>query len=95
MQHPGAIPSFRFPAEGRVEDASLADFPLEKRILVVLAQQPWSSAGNLARRLEYSVADIHDACGELGRKKRVAGRDLWARLGFNVGMCWPGRVSCT
>ena len=80
MQHPGAIPSFRFPSEGRVEDASLADFPLEERILVVLAQQPWSSAGNLAGRLEYSVADIHDAFGELERKKRMAGRDSGGTL---------------
>ena len=38
MQDPGALPALRHPAEGRPEDAALADFPLEDRILVALVK---------------------------------------------------------
>ena len=62
MQHPTAFLTLRPHAEGRPEDAALADFPLEERILVVLAQQPWASAADLAKRLDMmSESDIHKA----------------------------------
>ena len=76
MQHPTAFLTLRPHAEGRPEDAALEPFPLEERILVVLAQQPWASAANLAKRLDVSESDIHKACHELEEnKKLIAGRD--------------------
>ena len=71
MQHPAAGPPFRHPTGEQPEDAALADFPLEERILVVLAQQPWASAADLAKRLDVSKSGI-----ELEENKHVAGRDL-------------------
>ena len=76
MQHPTAFLTLRPHAEGRPEDAALADFPLEERILVVLAQQPWASASDLAKRLDISMSDIHKACHELEENKHVAGREM-------------------
>ena len=44
---------------------------------MVLAQQPWASAANLAKRLDVSESDIHKACHELEEnKKLIVGRDL-------------------
>ena len=75
MQHPTAFLTLRPHAEGRPEDAALEPFPLEERILVVLAQQPWASAANLAKRLDVSESDIHKACHELEEnKKLIVGR---------------------
>ena len=77
MQHPTAFLTLRPHAEGRPEDAALEPFPLEERILVVLAQQPWASAADLAKRLDVSESDIHKACHELEEnKKLIVGRDL-------------------
>ena len=77
MQHPTAFLTLRPHAEGRPEDAALADFPLEERILVVLAQQQWASAADLAKRLDMmSESDIHKACHELEENKHVAGREM-------------------
>ena len=53
MQHSPAFRTLRPHAEGRPEDAALADFPLEERILVTLAHQQWASASDLAKRLGY------------------------------------------
>ena len=58
MQHPTAGPPFRHPAGEQPEDAALADFPLEERILVVLAQQPWASAADIAKRLGLWDSDV-------------------------------------
>ena len=71
MQHPAAGPPFRHPAGEQPEDAALADFPLEERILVVLAQQPWASAADLSKRLDVSKSGIH-----LEKNKHVAGREM-------------------
>ena len=71
MQHPAAGPPFRHPAGEQPEDAALADFPLEERILVVLAQQPWASAADLSKRLDVSKSGIH-----LEENKHVAGRKM-------------------
>ena len=76
MQHPTAFLTLRPHAEGRPEDAALADFPLEERILVVLAQQQWASAADLAKRLDISDSDIHKACHELEENKHVADREM-------------------
>ena len=76
MQHPTAFLTLRPHAEGRPEDAALADFPLEERILVVLAHQQWASASDLAKRLDVSDSDIHKACHELEKNKHVAGREM-------------------
>ena len=76
MQHSTAFLTLRPHAEGRPEDAALADFPLEERILVVLAQQQWASAADLAKRLDVSESDIHKACHELEKNKHVAGREM-------------------
>ena len=69
MQHPN-------PAGEWLKDPALADFPLEERILVVLAHQLWASASNLAKRLDPSDSDIHKACHELEEKGLIAGRAL-------------------
>ena len=67
MQHPAAF----------TEDTALEKFPLEERIVVVLAQQSWASAGDIANRLDVSESDINKACDELEKnKKLIAGRDL-------------------
>ena len=76
MQHPTAFLTLRPHAEGRPEDAALADFPLEERILVALAHQSWASASDLAKRLDISDSDIHKACHELEENKHVAGREM-------------------
>ena len=77
MQHSTAFLTLRPHAEGRPEDAALELFPLEERILVVLAQQQWASAADLAKRLDVSESDIHKACHELEEnKKLIVGRDL-------------------
>ena len=77
MQHSAALPTLRPHAEGRPEDAALELFPLEERILVVLAQQPWASAADLAKRLDAAESDIYPASHELEEnKKLIAGRDL-------------------
>ena len=69
MQNPAALPEFRHPAGGQPED-----FPLEERILVALAHQPWASASDLARRLD--VSEIHKALHALEEDKKVAGREM-------------------
>ena len=69
-------PDFRPHAEGQPEDGALERFPLEERILVVLAQLPWASASNLAARLDLSRSDIHKACHELEGNRLIAGREL-------------------
>ena len=77
MQHSTVFLTLRPHAEGRPEDAALELFPLEERILVVLAQQQWASAADLAKRLDVSESDIHKACHELEEnKKLIVGRDL-------------------
>ena len=77
MQHPTAFLTLRPHVEGRPEDAALEPFPLEERILVVLAQQPWASAADLVKRLDVSESDIHKACHELEEnKKLIVGREL-------------------
>ena len=76
MQHPTAFLTLRPHAEGRPEDAALELFPLEERILVALAQQPWASAADFAQRLDMSESDIHKACHELEENKHVAGREM-------------------
>ena len=45
MQRPTRL-MVSHPVGGWPEDAALADFPLEERILVVLAHQPWASASD-------------------------------------------------
>ena len=74
MQH--SFLTLRPHAEGLPEDAALADFPLEERILVTLAHQQWASAADLAKRLDVSESDIHKACHELEENKHVAGREM-------------------
>ena len=76
MQHPAAGPPFRHPAGEQPEDAALADFPLEERILVVLAQQPWASAADIARRLGLWDPDVYEACHPLEKDKLIAGRKI-------------------
>ena len=76
MQHTNKFPTFRRPGGGRPEDAALADFPLEERIEVALAHQPWASASNLARRLDSSDPDIHKVCRKLETSGSIAGREL-------------------
>ena len=43
---------------------------------MVLAQQPWASAADFAKRLDVSESDIHKACHELEENKHVAGREM-------------------
>ena len=76
MQHPAAFLSIRHPERGRPEDAPLAEFPLEERILVALAHQFWASASDIAGRLDVSESDIHQSCHALEEKKLIAGRGL-------------------
>ena len=76
MQHTEQFPTFRRPRGGQPEDAALADFPLEERIVVALAHQPWASASNLARRLDSSDPDIHKVCRKLETSGSIAGREL-------------------
>ena len=77
MQHPAAFLSIRHPERGRLEDAPLAEFPLEERILVALADQLWASASDLAGRLYVSESDINESCHVLEEKKKlIAGRGL-------------------
>ena len=38
---------------------------------MVLAQQPWASAADFAKRLDVSESDIHKACHELEENKHV------------------------
>ena len=76
MQHPTVFPTVRHPVGGRSEDPTLADFPLEERILVTLARQPLASASNIARRLELSDSEIHKECRNLEKNKLIAGRQL-------------------
>ena len=66
--------AFRHPAGGQPEDVTPPDFPLEEQILVVLAHQPWSSASDLARRLD--VSEIHKACHALEDAHLIAGREV-------------------
>ena len=58
------------------DDVKLSDFPLEERILVVISQQPWSSASDIAARLDVQVSDIYKACAGLEKGKLIAGREL-------------------
>ena len=74
MQDPHALPLFRHPDRGRQEAAFLADFPLEARIVVVLAQQPWAAAADLANRL--GVPDVYEVCAKLEEDGLIAGREL-------------------
>ena len=76
MQDPGALPALRHPAEGRPEDAALADFPLEEQILVALAHQPWASASDLAKRLDTSASETHKECQELKKNQLIARREM-------------------
>ena len=78
MRHPSPIPSSRAPAGGWPAEAVLADFPLDEQTLVVLAQQPWASALDIAGRLQMSVSDIHKTCHELEGAKRIFGRNMGA-----------------
>ena len=60
-----------------MQQPALEQFLLDERIAVVLAQQQWASAANLAKRLDVSESDIHKACHELEENKKwIAGRDL-------------------
>ena len=54
---------------------ALEQFPLEERILVVLAQQPWASAPDLAQRPDLP-SDIRETCNQLEEDKMIAGRDI-------------------
>ena len=77
MQNPDSFPPFRPHAEGPTGAVALERFPLEERIVVVLAQQPWASAGDIVDRLDVSESEINKACDELEEnKKLIAGRDL-------------------
>ena len=76
MQLP-PIPSIRQSAGGQVEDAApLERFPLDERILVVLADQPWASASDLAHRVDMSDSELHKGCKGLEKNKLIAGREL-------------------
>ena len=75
MQRPNHL-MVSHPVWGRSEDPTLTDFPLEERILVVLAHQPWASASDLARRLDMSKSDIHKACRKLEGDGSIASREL-------------------
>ena len=76
MQHPAAFPLLLLPEQEQPEDATLAEFPQEERILVVVAQQPWSSVSDIAKRLTVSNSDIHKACHALEESKLIAGREI-------------------
>ena len=58
------------------EDIVLANFPLEERVSVVLAQQPWSSCSNISKRLTISDSDLYDVLPELEKMKLIRGREL-------------------
>ena len=77
MQHPAAFLSVRHSEREWPEDPpQLKEFPLEERILVALAHQPWASASDLAKRLEADESDVYTACHQLEQKKLIAGRGL-------------------
>ena len=76
MQHPPAFQPFRHPAGGRPEDAPPTDFPLEERIMVTLAHQPWASASDIAKTLDVSYPETYNVCHELEKNKLIAGREL-------------------
>ena len=70
---------FRPHDDGRREEAKLEPFPLSERILVALAQQPWASARDLAKRLRVAAPEVYGACHQLEAtegNRRIAGRDL-------------------
>ena len=58
------------------EDLVIMKLPLEEAVSVALAQQPWSSAGDLARRLEVPESEVHGACRELEERMLIAGSDV-------------------
>ena len=70
MQHRITVSPARASAEGT------QDSPLEERILLALAQQPWSSHSNLAARLDVDISGIYKACPRLEKEKLIAGREL-------------------
>ena len=76
MQHSAS--SIPYSAGGRSEDATpLWEFPLEERILVALAHQPWASASDLGKVLGMSEPDVYKSCHHLEEDtKLVAGRRL-------------------
>ena len=76
MKRPIHFPMVRPLVGGRSEDPTLADFPLGERILVVLADQPWASVSNIAKRLDMSNPDIHKACYVVEKNGLIAGREL-------------------
>ena len=76
MQHSAS--SIPYSAGGWSEDATpLWEFPLEERILVALAHQPWASASDLGKVLGMSEPDVYKSCHHLEEDtKLVAGRRL-------------------
>ena len=80
MPRPAAFLSVRHPESGWPDDAPpLEEFPLQERVLVVLAHQPWASASDIARRLDVSESDVHKALHQLEEekeKKLIIGREL-------------------
>ena len=75
-QHPAESFPIRALAWGAPDDAELAHFPLEERILMKLPQQPWSSSSDLAKRLKVSDSDLYKAVRELEKEKMISGREL-------------------
>ena len=53
-----------------MQQPALEQFPLEERILVVLAQQPWASAPDLAQRPDLPDSDIRDDCATSWRRTK-------------------------
>ena len=56
----------------------LAECPLDERILVALAQQPWASGSDLAKRLGISASEVNKTCSKLRGKEYglIAVREL-------------------
>ena len=75
-QRPAAVHSLGRPGVVWPGDVVLADFPLKEQILVVRAQQPWASAGDISRRLESSFSDIRKASRDLEDEGLIAGLDV-------------------
>ena len=73
MKHRTGARSF-----GALSGEELGNFPLEERVLVVLAQQPLSSCSNLAKRLKMSDSDLYEVLPELESRNLVRGRELGA-----------------
>ena len=76
MELPGVSSPVGRPLVVRPEEIAEADLPLREKILVAVAQQPWSSGGNIAQRLRGSESEVNDACRELEQHIMIAGRDV-------------------